>query len=194
MRIKASAGIWLLVGALICIIILVLALFLVVFPKKNQVSEVQTDIDSVETNINAEKNRLSQLQQYDKDPEQFLRQIDVLEERMPENIELADIIQQIDYAAEEAGLDFYSFTPAIPIASQDFYTVTCDVVLNGRYFNLVEFFNHIERLPRSVKVVYLEIEETDEGLPYLQITLSLKAFFTTAQGIEGLVQAPAQGQ
>jgi Tfp pilus assembly protein PilO len=190
MKIKASAGIWLLLGALVCIIILVLALFLIVFPKKNQVSEVQTDIDNIEVSINAEKNRLNQLKQYDKDPEQFLRQIDVLEQRMPENVELADIIQQIDYAAEEAGLDFFSFTPAIPIASQDFYTVTSEVVMYGRYFNLVEFFNHIERLPRSVKVVYLDIQEADDGLPYLQITLYMKAFFTTTQGIEELVQAP----
>jgi Tfp pilus assembly protein PilO len=190
MKIKASTGIWLLLGALVCIIILVLALFLIVFPKKNQVSEVQTDIDNIELSINTEKNRLNQLKQYEKDPEQFLRQIDVLEERMPQNVELADIIQQIDYAAEEAGLDFFSFAPSIPVASQDFYTVTCEVVLNGRYFNLIEFFNHIERLPRSVKVVYLRLEEADDGLPYLQITISLKAFFTTTQGIEELVQAP----
>ncbi len=189
MKIKASSGIWLLLGAIICIIILVLALFLIVFPKKNQVSEVQTEIDNVEVSINTEKNRLNQLRQYEKDPEQFLRQIDVLEERMPQDVELADIIQQIDYAAEEAGLDFYSFTPAVPVASQDFYTVTSEIVLHGRYFNLVEFFNHIERLPRSIKVIYLDLQPSDAGLPYLQISMSLKAFFTTPQGIEQLVQA-----
>ena len=193
MKIKASAGIWLLLGAIICIIILVLALFLIVFPKKNQVSDVQTEIDNIEVNINTEKNRLNQLRQYEKDPEQFLRQIDVLEERMPQNVELADIIQQIDYAAEEAGLDFYSFTPAVPMASQNFYMVNCELVFNGRYFNLVEFFNHIERLPRSVKVVFLDLQPSDNGLPYLQITINMKAFFTTPQGIEQLVQAPAQG-
>jgi len=187
MRIKASASIWLILCALICVIILVLALFLIVFPKKNQVSDVQTDIDNIEVSINAERNRLSQLKQYEQDPEQFLRQIDVLEERMPENVELADIIQQIDYAAEEAGLDFFSFTPALPIASQDFYTVTSEIILHGRYFNLIEFFNHIERLPRSIKVIYLDLQPSDSGLPYLQITISVKAFFTTTQGIEGLL-------
>lgn len=193
MRIKASAGIWLLLGVLICIIILVLGLFLIVFPKKNQVGDVQTEIDNIEVNITTERNRLNQLKQYEKDPEQFLRQIDVLEERMPQNVELADIIQQIDYAAEEAGLDFYSFTPSLPVASQSFYTVTCEVILHGRYFNLIEFFNHVERLPRSVKVVTLDLSPSDAGLPYLQISMNLKAFFTTTQGIEELVTAPAQG-
>ena len=61
MRIKASASIWLLLGVLVCIIVLVLALFLIVFPKKNQVSEVQTDIDNIEINITTERNRLNQL-------------------------------------------------------------------------------------------------------------------------------------
>ncbi|RJP30344.1 MAG: hypothetical protein C4536_09910 [Actinobacteria bacterium] len=193
MRLRASAGIWLILGALICVIILVLGLFLVVFPQRNKTNEVQTEIENVETSIQVEQNRLNQLKQYEKDPEQFLRQIDVLKERIPENVELADIIQQIDYAAEEAGLDFYSITPGLPVAAQGYYIVTCTAVFNGRYFNLVEFFNHIERLPRCIKVVLLEIVASDDGLPYLQITVTFRGFFTTTQGIEGLLQPVAGG-
>jgi len=32
---------------------------------------------------------------------------------------------------------------------------------------------------------------SDDGLPYLIITINFRAFFTTNQGIENLVQAPA---
>ena len=66
-----------------------------------------------------------------------------------------------------------------------------ETVFHGRYFNLVEFFNRIERLPRSVKVVFLDIAASDGGLPYLQIRVDFRAFFTTNQGIEGLVQSTA---
>jgi Tfp pilus assembly protein PilO len=191
MKIKASSGLWLLVGALVCIIILVLGLFLIVFPQRNKVGEVEDEIASTETSIQLEQNRLNQLRQYDKDPDQFLRQIDVLQERIPQNVELADIIQQIDHAAEEAGLDFYSITPKVPVAAGNYYTVTCEAIFHGRYFNLIEFFNHIERLPRSVKVVFLDITASDGGLPYLQVRVDFRAFFTTNQGIEGLVQSPA---
>jgi len=191
MKIRASSGLWLLVGALVCIIILVLGLFLVVFPQRNKVSEVEDEIKSTETSIQAEQNRLNQLRQYEKDPEQFIRQIEVLQERIPENVELADIIQQIDHAAEEAGLDFYSITPTLPVSSGNYYTVTCETVFHGRYFNLIEFFNHLERLPRSVKVVFLDIAASDSGLPYLQVRVDFRAFFMTNQGIEDLVTAPA---
>lgn len=187
MRIRASAGIWLLVGALVCIIILVLALFLIVFPQRSKISDVEEKIDAVEASIQKETNRLNQLRQYEKDPEQFTRQIEVLRERIPEQVELADIIEQIDHAAEEAGLDFFSFTPQTPVAAQGFYVVNCETVFNGRYFNLVEFFNHIERLPRSVKVVYLNIAAADAGLPYLQITINFRTFFTSDKGVEQLV-------
>jgi Tfp pilus assembly protein PilO len=191
MKVRIGSGLWLLVGVLVCVIVLVLALFLIVFPQKNEVSDVQTEIDNVNTSIQTEQNRLNQLKQYEKDPEQFLRQIDTLQERIPENVELADIIQQIDHAAEESGLDFFSITPQLPVSSGTFYTVTCEAVFEGRYFNLVEFFNHIERLPRTVKVVYLDIIASDDGLPYLQMKINFRAFFTTNQGIETLVQAPA---
>ncbi len=191
MKIRASSGLWLLVGALVCIIVLVLALFLFILPERNKAGEVDEEIDNTEQSIRLEENRLSQLRQYEKDPEQFTRQIDVLKERVPENVELADVIQQLDHAAEEAGLDFYSITPDLPISSGNFYVVNCDVTMQGRYFNLVEFFNHLERLPRSFKVVFLELTEGDNGLPYLLIDLKIKVFFTTNQGIENLVSAQA---
>lgn len=191
MKIKAGAGLWLILAGLVCAVVFVLALLLLIIPQSNKVGEKEEDIDNVETSIQLEQNRLNQLKQYEKDPEQFLRQVDVLKERIPDDVELADIIQQIDYAAEEAGLDFFSIIPQIPVSSGNFYTVTCEAIFQGRYFNLVEFFNHLERLPRSVKVVYLDIVASDDGLPYMQITIHFRAFFSTNRGIEDLVQAPA---
>lgn len=188
MKLKVGAGVLLLVGALICVIILVLGLLLIVFPQRGKVNDVQAQIEDTETQIQMEKNRLNQLKQYEKDPEQFTRQIDVLKEKIPDTVELADIIQQIDHAAEEAGLDFYSITPSFPVSMGGYYTVTFEATFNGRYFNLVEFFNHIERLPRCIKVVYLSLSESDDGLPYLEISMTFRAFFTTDEGVQKLLQ------
>lgn len=193
MRLRIGAGLKLLAGAIVCVIVLVLGLFLIVFPQRNKISEVDAEIENMEASVQAEQNRLSQLKQYEKDPEQFTRQIEVIKERIPENIELADVIEQIDHAAEEAGLDFYSFTPSIPVAAGNYYVMTCETVFNGRYFNLVEFFNHIERLPRSVKVVKLAINEADAGLPYIQATITMRVFFTSNQGIEKILTTPGAG-
>jgi Tfp pilus assembly protein PilO len=187
MKVRVGAGIWLLAGALVSIIILVLALFLIVFPQKNQASSIDKDIQTTETNIQQEKNRLNQLKQYEKDPEQFTRQIDAIKEKVPENVELADVIQQIDQAAEESGLDFYSFKPDAPVKVSSYYSVTCESVFHGRYFNLVEFFNQIERLPRSIKVVKLDLKADETGLPYLEITINFRFFFTTDNNVQQLL-------
>jgi Tfp pilus assembly protein PilO len=187
MKIRVGSGIWLLVGAFICIIILVLGLLLIDFPQKNKVSDIEKDIENTETSIQQENNRLNQLKQYQKDPQQFTRQIDALKEKIPETVELADVVQQIDSAAQEAGLDFFSFTPDLPVKSDNYYVVSSEAVFYGRYFNLVEFFNHIERLPRSVKVVKLELAASDEGLPYLQMTINFEVFFTTDAGVSQIL-------
>jgi Tfp pilus assembly protein PilO len=187
MKIRVGPGIWLLVGVLVCIVVLVLGLFLIDFPQKSKASDIDKEIATTETSVQQEKNRLNQLHQYQKDPQQFQRQIDALKEKIPDTVQLADVIEEIDQAAEEAGLDFFSFTPEAPVKTNNYYVVTSEVVLYGRYFNLVEFFNHVERLPRSVKVVYLDIAESDEGLPYLKITIKFRVFFTTDQGVNQLV-------
>lgn len=194
MRIRIATGLWLVICAVICIIILVLGLFLIVFPQRNKISEVEDQIGQVESEIQREQNRLTQLRQLEKDPEQFVRQIEVIKERIPERVGLADIVELIDHAAEEAGVDFFSFTPTVPVAAQNHYVLTCEAVFNGRYFNLIEFFNHVERLPRTVKVVKLQVSAADAGLPYIKANVTFRAFFTSTQDIEGLVTTPAAGR
>jgi len=189
MKVRIGGGVWIIAGIIISLVVLALGFFLLIQPQRNSISDIDAEIEDIEVSIQNEENRLVQLKQYEKDPNQFLRQIDVLKERIPETVELADIIQQIDHAAEEAGLDFYSFTPTTPVAAGNYYVVTCEAIFNGRYFNLVEFFNHIERLPRSIKVVSLALSESDDGLPYLTITITFRAYFTTEQGVEMLLRS-----
>jgi Tfp pilus assembly protein PilO len=194
MRVRIGPGIWLLLGVLVCVVILMLGLLLIVFPQRSKIGDVEDQIESTEASIQAERNKLNQLKQYEKDPQQFQREIDALKDRLPERVGLADMIQQIDHAAEEAGLDFYSFSPETPVSADGLYVVTFEAVFYGRYFNLVEFFNHVERLQRTFKAVSLDITASDDGLPYLQITTDFRTYFTTDQGVEMLVGTPQGGQ
>ncbi len=188
MRFKLTPGVRLIAGVLVCVLVLALGYFFIISPAKKAVDDTQTQIDNTQQQIQIEQNKAVQLKQYQQDPQQFTRQIDALKERLPENVQLSDVINQIDHAAEEAGLDFSSVKPANPVSSGNFFSVDLEMVLNGRYFNLVEFFNHIEKLPRTVKVVKLSIVEDDDTLPYLEITLTAKAFFTSSTGVDLLLQ------
>lgn len=188
MRLRAGVGLWLLVGLLVCIVVLILGLFIIVFPQRNKVSELNDQIEKTKADIQLEQNRLNQLRQYEKDPEQFTRQIDAIKQKIPDNVGLSDIFHQIDSAAAAAGIDFYSVKPSLPVSTGGYYAITFDAKFYGRYFNLVEFFNQIETLPRTVKVVYLDLVASDDGLPYLDITMKFRAFFTTDKGVETLVQ------
>ncbi len=188
MRLKITPTLQLIAGVVVCLLVLALGYFFIVSSAKKGVSDKQQQIDITQQQIQTEQNRAVQLKELQKDPQQFLRQIDALKERLPENVQLSDIINQIDHAAEESGLDFFSVTPSNPVSSGSYYSLDLQLVLNGRYFNLVEFFNHIEALPRTIKVVKLAIVENDDTLPYLQITLTARAFFSSATGVDLLLQ------
>ncbi len=188
MRFKITPAIQMILGVVVCLLVLALGYFFVISPAKKSVSDTQQKIDDAQQQIQIEQNRAIKLKEYQKDPTQFTRQIDALKERLPENVQLSDVINQLDHAAEESGLDFFSVKPSNPVNAGNFYSVDLEVVLNGRYFNLVEFFNHIEALPRTIKVMKLAIVEDDDTLPYLQITLTAKAYFTSATGVDLLIQ------
>ena len=179
---------------LVIVVAVVLAVvlgFLLVMPEKNKVGKTDEQIAKAKADYNTELGRQTQLQTYQKDPEQFRRQIDALQDKIPENVDLADMVQELDYCAEKGGLDFYSFTPDLPVQTTSFYVFDVQTVFFGRYFNLVEFFNHIERLPRTIKPVYLEVLPGDDGLPYLEIRIAFRVFFTTPENVELMLESTA---
>ncbi len=185
---------WIIIAVVLAVVVLALGVFLFVMPEKNKLSKYDEDINAAkDAKVKAEA-RKAQLDSYEKDPEQFQRQIAAIKEKIPEKVDLADLVQELDYAAEKAGLDFFSFIPEPPFLTTDnFYVVTMETQFYGRYFNLVEFFNHVERLPRSIKAVNLQVTEGDDMLPYLQINVTFRAFFTTPDQVDLLVQKAESG-
>lgn len=186
---KLNPRLYLILVVVVAVIVLALGFAFIVMPEKNKVSDLEEQISTTKSDISKEQGRQAQLQAYEKDPDQFTRQINALDGKIPENVDLADVIQQMDYAAEKSGLDFFSFTPEMPLQMENYYEVTVSTIFEGRYFNMVEFFNHIERLPRTIKPVTLVVVPSGEGLPYLNITVIFKIFFTTDADVELLLTA-----
>ncbi len=184
---KINPRFYLIIVVVVAIILLAIGVAFIVLPEKNKVSDLDGQISSVKSEYSKEQGRQAQLEAYNKDPEQFTRQISALDGKIPENVDLADVVQQLDYAAEKAGLDFFSLTPEMPVQQGKFYVSSIATVLNGRYFNMVEFFNQVEKLPRSIKPVILAVSAGEDTLPYLQITVTFKIFFTTPNGVELLL-------
>jgi Tfp pilus assembly protein PilO len=193
--VKINPRLYIVLVIVIAVIIAAVLLFFLVMPQKNKVGDVEDEITKTKADYQRELGRQAQLQTYQKDPEQFQRQIVALQDKIPEKVDLADVVQELDYCAEKGGLDFFSFTPDLPVQTTSFYVFNVETVFYGRYFNLVEFFNHIERLPRSIKPVFLEILPGDDLLPYLEIRVTFRVFFTTPDEVELMVESskPASG-
>jgi Tfp pilus assembly protein PilO len=189
--VKINPRYYLILVVILAVILFAVGFMVLVMPEKNKVSKASDDVNKAKSEYQREQGRQTQLANYNKDPEQFVRQITALKDKIPENVDLADVIQQLDYAAEKAGLDFFSFTPELPVQASTYYVSTIETVFIGRYFNLVEFFNHVERLPRSIKPIILSIVADDDGLPYLEITITFKIFFTTPKSVEMLLPQAA---
>jgi Tfp pilus assembly protein PilO len=191
---KINPRYYIILVIVVFIVIAVLAGFFLVMPQKKKISDVDEQIAKAKSDYNTETIRQTQLQTYQKDPEQFQRQINALQDKIPENVDLADMVQELDYCAEKGGLDFYSFTPELPVQTTSFYVFNVETVFFGRYFNMVEFFNHIERLPRSIKPVFLEVLPGDDGLPYLEIRITFRVFFTTPENVELMLESTAPAE
>ena len=143
-----------LIAAIVGVILAVLAVFFLVMPKRAEVSERQDALEQAEAQEQTLQTQLALLQAAkDEAPEtnEEIRKIDTL---IPPTEDQPGMILLLQSAADRAGVDPLTISPATPTAATDaqFSTMVVTLDTSGTYFALEEFLYNLETLPRAAKV------------------------------------------
>jgi Tfp pilus assembly protein PilO len=65
---------------------------------------------------------------------------------MPDALQMADIIIQLDRLAAASGVDLHSISPSKPVALTGYQAVPVSVKISGNYFDLMEFLYDLRHL------------------------------------------------
>jgi Tfp pilus assembly protein PilO len=148
------------------------------------------------------RDQLNRLQQSRRDQPLKQAQLETLRVAIPDDPNLAQLILDTNDAASRSGVDFLSITPTPPgtAAAQGTTTpsaaggavssIRISMSVTGGYFQVLDFVNRLNRLPRIVVVDALTIANSATGL---QVSLQERMFTTSSQAIAGGTAAPAAG-
>ena len=79
---------------------------------------------------------------------------------MPDEKEVDGFMKMMDAEAVKAGIELRRYT-AQPYAAKDFYTeVPFEMELDGPYYSMLNFFDHVGKLERIVNVSGLQVAST----------------------------------
>jgi type IV pilus assembly protein PilO len=135
--------------------VVLLAVFFLVLPKRNQVSEARAELDTVQQETVQLRAQLASLQAAQANAPEARREIRKVNNQLPPTIEEPSLLLLLKNSVQAAGIEFADIAVANPTpgVTGTYSTIPVTVSLQGTYFSLASFLNKIETLPRAAKVL-----------------------------------------
>jgi Tfp pilus assembly protein PilO len=152
-------------GALLLAGILVsVALFFTVF--KGQRSEN----DAAQTKLQSKLKENAELEAYkpklaeiERQVASLKQQLDIERKIVPDEKQVDGFIEMMDAEAAKSGIEIRRYT-AKPVTSKEFYSeVPFEMELDGPYYGVLDFFDHVGKLERIVNISNLLVANTKKG-------------------------------
>lgn len=195
------------IAGVVMALIALLVTFMVVFPKMGEVSQTEEELQKAqdeEISIQAELRALQEAEAQAPETEAAIAAIDA---QVPPTADLPELFRLLQGAADQAAVDFFSFSPGTPQpdASGSYSTISSQIQVTGSYFALDEFLFLLETLPRAAKTISISVSPSTTGggetsgststssTSALQLALTVDFYTTDASAGPGSVPGPTQG-
>lgn len=169
----------LIVGIVFAVVAL-LVVFLLVVPKMNDVTEAEDRLEIEQAEQLPLQTELARLQDAADDAPSLRRELARFQRAVPPVADLPGLINDLQTAADVAGVDFFQIDPSTPAPSTTGQATEIPVAIRviGGFFPVDEFLFRLETLPRAAKVTSVTAAEGPDGAPQVDVQLQVQ-FFTT---------------
>jgi Tfp pilus assembly protein PilO len=192
----------LIIAGAVVLVVALLAVFLLVLPKMNEVGETEDrlrEAEDHEINLAAQVNALEDAQAAAPETELEIAAIDA---QVPPTADLPSLFRLLQGAADRAAVDFFSFTPGTPVPNLtgSYSTIASQITVSGGYFAIDEFLFLLETLQRAAKVTTLAVTPSAGGegttttsTSNLQLQITVEFYTTDSSTGPGSIPGPTEG-
>jgi Tfp pilus assembly protein PilO len=141
-------------------------------PQGAQLKAANQRLDAARERQTVLRAQLRSLQTAKTAPSTIQAQIDALKQAIPSSPDLAGFIDAANGAATASGVNFVSVAPTLPAASKGTTAVSelkLSMNVHGTYFQVVDFINRLDNLPRLIVVDGLNLTGDKGGSVSAQI-------------------------
>jgi len=105
----------------------------------------------------------TKLTEIDRQLASLQQQLEIEKRIVPEEKEVDGFMRMLDAEAAKSGVELRRYT-AQQASSKEFYTeVPFEIELDGSYYSMMNFFDHVSKLERIVNVSNLQVANTKKG-------------------------------
>jgi hypothetical protein len=158
--------------------------FLLVSPKRSEASRLDDEI------AQAQADAMSAQQAVDaanKIKPVAVPDLFKLAKAMPDDVDMAGVLLELNRVASESGIAFESITPGQPTKLTGYRVIPTDVVFEGNFYSLADFLyrlrnlvsvesGHLNASGRLFAIDKLSFGEADAGFPQIKAAITIDAF------------------
>jgi Tfp pilus assembly protein PilO len=162
-------------------------------PVRGDAGKVDDEIETAKSETRALETQAKQLEDLERRAPEIEANLDRLREAVPAEPELASFIDLANQLGVDTGVRWVSVAPAEPATTGQAGTIQLTIEVEGGYFQVLDYLNRLENLPRLVVVDQLSLSasESDEegasaGAPQLLASLTARMF---SEGLSAPVES-----
>lgn len=172
------APLFAIVGAVVVGVILIVFL---VLPEMGKVSKAKEDLASAQAQQQTLEVQRNALQDTEANAPENRKIIERVHNQIPPNADEPGLLQLLNGAAVDSGLDLTTIAPGTPTFDQTtgLSTITLQLSALGTYSDVTAFTYRIETLPRAAKITSLSLapgQAGGTGSPQLTMTATIEAY------------------
>lgn len=184
-----------LIAGIAAFLVAALVFIFMVFPKFGQIDDAETELRQAQQRELTLEAELARLRAAAEDLPRLQRQLAGFRRAVPPVADLPGLINQLQDAANLAGVDFFSIAPTQPVAAAEAGAteIPATIQVIGTFFPVDEFLFRLETLKRASEVDSLQVTEGPDGLPQINVLMQVTFFTTDPDAGPGAAPQPPVG-
>jgi Tfp pilus assembly protein PilO len=166
-----------------CLVMLVAGWFLVVAPKRSDVSDLKRQIAATNDDIAVARG----VRPAAPTPSIRIAELFKLSRAMPDTVDVPGLMLQLSRIAGDTGVAFESITPHDPVPYSGYQQIDVDLVFEGRFYDLSDFLYRLRNLVdvhngvlnatgRLFTVSSIQFSQGQEQFPQVKASLTVSAY------------------
>lgn len=173
----------------VLLLIAIVGYFLLVKPKQDESSRLDSEIAELETKLEVAAAARKTSGTGDADGPVTIKVADLLRltKAMPDEDDMDGIVLELDLVATAAGVEFISIAPQAPAVRNGYSALPINVTFHGNYYDLTDFLFRLRNLVsvrdgeldaegRLFTLDSLDLHEGPEKFPQIEAALTLTAY------------------
>ena len=158
--------------------------FYIYQPRMQKIEQLDRNIEITANKIIEGKKIAAKLEPLKEEYQALLKKLAFLEVMLPKEKEIPDLLVMIQDTLTEFNVDFSNFTPQNISWEKDMIYGKMPITMNltANYFDLIEYLDRIENLPRIIDVKTLNLNKATKEVGLLNISTNMFVYVLRKEG------------